>query len=344
MFSPTIYWSKGSIKLIDQTKLPHQLIYIHCRDLKTLWEAIKSLRVRGAPAIGMAGAFGVLLAAKQSKKKNLKDFIREVNAGADYLATSRPTAVNLFHGINEMRMILKEPVATIAEAIDALQQKANALYEHDRYVCRQIGMFGQKLIKANRHYMTICNAGALATVDYGTALSVFFKAKEKKRKFHVYACETRPLLQGARLTTWELLRAKIPVTLICDNMAASVMNKGKLDGIFVGADRIAANGDTANKIGTYNLAVLAKYHHVPFYVVAPLSTIDLKTQTGKQIPIEERSAEEVCGFGGIKTAPSGVNVYNPAFDVTDASLITGIITEKGIVPAPYGKNIAKLFK
>ena len=213
------------------------------------------------------------------------------------------------------------------------------MFEEDRKVCRQMGEFGARLIKNNDNCLTVCNAGALATADYGTALGVFYKAREKKKRFKVYACETRPLLQGARLTAWELLKGKIDVTLICDSMAATLMKQGKVDAIFTGADRIALNGDTANKIGTYSLAVLAKHHHLPFYIVAPLSTFDMNIKSGKKIPIEERKKDEVIGFGRQITAPRRVKVYNPAFDVTDHKLITGIVTEHGIIRPPFTKNI-----
>ncbi len=344
MSTPTIRWVNGNVKIIDQTKLPQKLKYITCRDVPTLWEAIKSLRVRGAPALGVSAAFGVLLGFKTFKGNDTKRFIRHVLKTCDYIGTSRPTAVNLFNALDQMKEVLSRHAhCPVAEIKKKLQKEALSIYEEDRKVCRRMGDYGAQLIKQKATIMTVCNAGALATADYGTALGVMYSAKRKKKKFKVYACETRPLLQGARLTAWELLRAKIDTTLICDNMAASLMQHGKVDAIFAGADRIAMNGDAANKIGTYNLAVLAKYHSVPFYIVAPRSTFDTGIKTGKQIPIEQRDKGEVINFGGCPTAPKHVKVYNPAFDVTDHKLITAIVTEKGIIRPPFKVNIRKKF-
>lgn len=341
---PTITWTQNHVKLIDQTKLPNQLTFIHCRDVKTLWVAIKNLSVRGAPALGVAAAFGVLLGLKKFKGKNSAALIKYINELSDYIGSSRPTAVNLFNALDVMK---KKAAASahlnVSEIKKVLFEEAMSIYEDDRRVCRQMGAFGASLIESGKTYLTVCNAGALATVDYGTALGVFYSAKEEKKNFNVFACETRPLLQGARLTAWELLQNKIDTTLICDNMAATLMKQGKIDGIFAGADRIAANGDAANKIGTYMLAVLAKYHNVPFYIVAPQTTFDMKTKTGKDIPIEERNAEEVTRFRSEVTAPKGVKVFNPAFDVTDNKLITAIVTEKGIIRSPFKNNIKKAF-
>ncbi len=336
----TIKWVNGAARLIDQTKLPTQLIYIDCHDVKTMWEAIKRLSVRGAPAIGVAGAFGVLLGIKDFKGKDRKAFIKHVHQTCDYLATSRPTAVNLFTMIDRMRAVVDhDKQSDIKILVDKLHANALEIYEEDRRVCRTMGDHGATLIKNGMRALTVCNAGALATVDYGTALGVFYSAKAKGKKFSVTSCETRPLLQGARLTCWELVREGIETTLICDNMAATLMAQGKIDIIFAGADRIASNGDSANKIGTYMLAVLAKYHKVPFYIVAPKSTFDLKIKSGKQIPIEERREDEVTHVGGIRTAASGVKVYNPAFDVTPAKLIAGIVTEYGVIKAPTATKI-----
>ncbi len=341
----TICWTNGHIKLIDQTKLPRRLEYIHCRDVETLWQAIRCLSVRGAPALGAAAAFGVLLGAKSYKGKTRAGFDRHVREISRYIGTSRPTAANLFNALRMMEDVLRQnPYAGLARIKRLLEAKAFEIFENDRRVCRKMGDYGAGLIKNNARLMTVCNAGALATVDYGTALGVFYSAQKKGKKFKVYACETRPLLQGARLTTWELLRAKIDTTLICDNMAATLMKQGKIDAIFTGADRIAANGDAANKIGTYMLAVLARHHHIPFYIVAPESTFDLSIKSGREIPIEERGREEVLGFGGCPTAPRGVKVYNPAFDVTDHKLITAIVTEKGIIHPPFGRNIKRILK
>jgi methylthioribose-1-phosphate isomerase len=341
----TIKWTKDCARIIDQTKLPNSLEYIDCRDVKTMWEAIKRLSVRGAPAIGVAGAFGVLLGLKDFKGNNRDAFIRHVHKTCDYLATSRPTAVNLFTMIDRMRAVVdNDKGSDVAALIKKLHEKANEIYVEDQKVCRTMGDHGAKLIKNGMSALTVCNAGALATADYGTALGVFYSAKAAGKKFRVTSCETRPLLQGARLTCWELTKNKIDTTLICDNMAATLMAQGKIDIIFAGADRIASNGDAANKIGTYMLAVLAKHHNVPFYIVAPKSTFDLKIKTGKQIPIEERKPEEVTNFAGTPTAPKGVKVYNPAFDVTPAELIHGIVTEYGIIRPPYIANVKKTFQ
>jgi len=339
----TIKWDKGCARLVDQTRLPEKFVYIYCRNLPTLWNAIRSLKVRGAPALGVAAAFGVLLGIKRFRGRDPEKFRRHFNQVCDYIGTSRPTAVNLFNVLNEMRgLVERNPKATVEELRKMLKKKAMDIYELDRRVCRKMASHGAPLIKNGAQILTVCNTGALAAVDYGTALGVMFRAREQRRRFKVYACETRPLLQGARLTTWELLRARIDVTLICDNMAASLMQQGEVDAVFAGADRIALNGDTANKIGTYSLAVLARHHKVPFYIVAPRSTFDSHAKTGEAIPIEQRKKEEVLGFGDCRTAPQAVNVYNPAFDVTDHELITGIVTEYGLIRPPYKKNIKRL--
>ena len=336
----TIKWVHNSAKIIDQTKLPAKLEYIYCRDVKRMWQAIKRLEVRGAPAIGVAGAFGILLGVQHFKGDDRQAFLKQLHHTCDYLATSRPTAINLFHMIEAMRVVaLEHPTAHVKTLKKLLFRKAMEIFAEDRRVCRRMGDYGAKLIKNGMCCLTVCNAGALATVDYGTAQGVFYSAKKQGKKFSVYACETRPLLQGARLTCWELTREKIDTTLICDNMAATLMAQGKVDIIFTGADRIAVNGDAANKIGTYMLAVLAKHHGVPFYMVAPKSSFDLGIKLGKQIPIEQRNPNEVTHFAGVATAPRGVKVYNPAFDVTPASLISGIVTEYGIINPPYRRNI-----
>jgi len=341
----TIQWVNNYVKIIDQTKLPQKFKYIYCKDVETMWRSIKRLNVRGAPALGVAAGFGVLLAIKNFKGNNSLQLIEHVFKTANYLAASRPTAVNLFNVLNEMKKTAianeKEPVEKIKKS---LYEKAFEIYEYDRKVCRQMGDNGAKLIKNGYNVLTICNAGALATVDYGTALGVMYSAKKKGKKFKVFSCETRPLLQGARLTAWELLKNKIDTTLICDNMAAAVMKQKKIDIIFTGADRIASNGDAANKIGTYSLAVLAKYHKIPFYIAAPKSTFDFNIKSGRQIPIEERDADEVKSFGKCITAPKNVKVYNPAFDVTEAKLITGIVTERGIIRPVNSYNIKRIFK
>jgi len=342
---PTIKWVNGNVKIIDQTKLPGKLRYITCRDVRTLWRAIRRLSVRGAPALGVSAAFGVLLGIKTFRGGNIKKFRAHVYRTCDYIGTSRPTAVNLFNVLDLMRGVTAQyQGASVPELKGLLKKEALRIFEEDRTVCRKMGDHGAQLIKNNARVMTVCNAGALATADYGTALGVMYSAKRRKKNFKVYACETRPLLQGARLTAWELMRAKIDTTLICDSMAASLMKKGEVDAIFTGADRIALNGDTANKIGTYSLAILAKFHKVPFYIVAPRSTFDMGTQSGRGIPIELRAKEEVTHYGGRPTAPRNIKVYNPAFDVTDHSLITAIITEEGIIRPPFVVNIKKKFK
>lgn len=339
----TIEWIDGKVRIIDQTKLPHKFVYVEIKNVQSMWQAIKKLKVRGAPAIGVAGAFGVSLGIKNVKARDYKEFRKRLDAVIKYLASSRPTARNLFWALERTKRCAEEnakkPIAQIKEI---LLNEASKIMKEDKKICRGMASFGAKLVKSGDCILTHCNAGGLATVDYGTALGVLFKAKEDGKKIKVFVNETRPLLQGARLTTWELLKEKIDVTLICDNMAASLMKKGEIDKIFVGADRIARNGDVANKIGTYNLAVLANFHKIPFYVVAPLSTFDFKLSSGNDIPIEERDGDEVREILGKKIAPTKVRVYNPAFDVTPARLITAIVTEKGIFRPPYTKVLNKL--
>lgn len=344
MSIPTIKWVNNSVRIIDQRKLPLKLEFINCKDVKTLWHAIKTLAVRGAPALGAAAAFGVLLGIRNIKTSDRKIFDKKCKALCAYIGSSRPTAVNLFNALDAMMEVLREhPKAPIKEARRFLYNQAMGIFHNDRNVCRHMGAHGATLINNGFRVLTICNAGALATVDFGTALGVMYSAKQKGKKFKVFACETRPLLQGARLTAWELMRHGIDTTLICDNMAATLMAQGKVDIVFTGADRIALNGDTANKIGTYNLAVLAQYHKIPFYIVAPETTFDKKIKSGKQIPIEERDSEEVLSFAGMRVAAKGVKTYNPAFDVTPHQLITGIVTERGIIRPPFIKNIKKSF-
>lgn len=339
----TIEWEDGRIKLIDQTLLPNEFKQIYCDDLPTIWEAIKSLRVRGAPAIGIAGALGAVLGIWNSSAETYDDFASELKKATDYLATSRPTAVNLFWALDRISRTADENKnLSISDLKDALLAEAQEIIEEDKAMCRAIGQHGIELLNENDTILTHCNAGGLATSDYGTALAVMFSAHDAGKKISVFADETRPLLQGARLTTWELMQAGIDVTLICDNMAAQVMKEGKIQCVIVGADRIAANGDTANKIGTYNVAILAQAHEIPFYVAAPTSTIDYSLETGSEIPIEQRSAKEVTeGFGKL-TAPKGVRVYSPAFDVTPASLVTAIITEKGVARLPYTESLKEM--
>jgi len=339
----TIKWVGGAARIIDQTKLPHKLEYLYCRDVDAMWHAIKRLSVRGAPALGVAAAFGVLLGLKEFKGNNRKEFEKHFKKVCDYIGTSRPTAVNLFNTLREMKAVVDcHPQYSVAHLKELLKELAFDIFNYDKYVCREMGDYGAELIKNDSGILTICNAGALATVDYGTAIGVLYSAQKLGKKFKVYSCETRPLLQGARLTVWELLREKIDTTLICDNMAASLMKQGKVDMVIAGADRIARNGDTANKIGTYNLAVLARYHKIPFYIAAPRSTFDFNILSGRQIPLEERNPDEVTQLSGQQIAPRSVKVYNPAFDVTDHRLITAIITEYGIITPPFRKNIKRI--
>lgn len=338
---PTIEWADGRIHLIDQTLLPNEFNQIYCDDVESVWEAIKSLRVRGAPAIGIAAALGAVLGIWKSKATNYSDFAAELKEVTGYLATSRPTAVNLFWALERIEGTAeKHKDLEIAQLKAVLLDEAQNIIEEDRARCRAIGQHGLDLIRNGDTILTHCNAGGLATSDYGTALAVMFSAHESGKNISVYADETRPLLQGARLTAWELMQAGIDVTLICDNMAAQVMKEGRIQSVIVGADRIAANGDTANKIGTYNVAILANAHDIPFYVAAPTSTLDFSLKTGDLIPIEQRAAEEVTEGFGNRTAPEGVKVYSPAFDVTPAHLITAIITEKGIAHPPYKESLA----
>jgi len=336
----TVVWKSGKLEIIDQTLLPGKLLYIRLDTVESVWEAIKVLRVRGAPAIGICAAFGVMVGLRGRRFRTgdqVADRVREV---AQYLATSRPTAVNLFWALDRMQRVAERcRKRTVTESRQRLEKEARAIIEEDRRMCRAIGRAGARLIRSGDTVLTHCNAGGLATSGYGTALAPIFMAHEKGKQVAVYADETRPLLQGARLTTWELMHAGIDVTLICDNMAAQVMKEGRIDLVIVGADRIAANGDAANKIGTYGVAVLARAHRVPFYVAAPSSTFDLEIRSGADIPIEQRGADEItCGFGR-RTAPRGVQTYSPAFDVTPARFITGIITERGVLVPPYRRAI-----
>jgi len=345
---PTIEWVgdvQGHVRLIDQTLLPAELRNLECRDVKALWEAIRSLRVRGAPAIGIAAAMGVVLGVRDCRAASGKDLLAEVETCAGYLATARPTAVNLFWALDRMRQVARDSVDLPPEQIKGrLLAEALAILAEDRKICRHIGRNGADLIRHGDAVLTHCNAGGLATAEYGTALAVIYTAHEQGKRVRVFADETRPLLQGARLTCWELMQSGIDVTLICDNTAGLVMKQGKIDCVIVGADRIAANGDVANKIGTYSVALLAGDHGIPFYVAAPLSTFDLTLESGDRIPIEERSGDEItCGFGK-QIAPAGVKTYSPAFDVTPAHHITAIITERGIITHPTTQEIADHFR
>jgi len=331
----TISWIENKLRLIDQTKLPEALVYIECEDVETVAESIESLRVRGAPAIGVAAAYGVVIGALESIQTG-GDLTQDVPRSIERLAETRPTAVNLFWALDRMRTVFEAGTTEDAETLlDRLRTEANAIFEEDRQVCRQIGRNGADLLSDNETVLTHCNAGGLATADYGTALAVVYTAVEEGKNISVFADETRPLLQGSRLTAWELQQSGIDVTVICDNMAGTVLRQQRINCVVVGADRIAANGDVANKIGTYGLAVLAQEHNVPFYVAAPLSTIDMSLATGDLIPIEERKAEEITHGMGKQTAPEGIHVYNPAFDVTPKELVSAIITERGVARPPF---------
>jgi methylthioribose-1-phosphate isomerase len=323
----------GFVRLIDQTLLPTQLVYRDCRTVEEVWEAIRMLRVRGAPAIGIAAAMGVVVGlqtVRDAAQDRWKMRLKEVT---DYLRTSRPTAVNLFWALDRMTRVAErfEGDLSARERNERLCCEAQTIRDEDAAMCRAIGRHGAALLASGDGVLTHCNAGGLATAEFGTALAVILTAHEEGKPLHVFADETRPLLQGARLTAWELQQHGVPTTLICDNMAGQVMKEARVQKIVVGADRIAANGDAANKIGTYSVAVLARHHRIPFYVAAPSSTFDLTLANGNAIPIEERDPREITQGMGKQTAPDGIRVYNPAFDVTPAELIAGIITERGIV-------------
>jgi methylthioribose-1-phosphate isomerase len=339
--SHTIWWEDDHPALIDQTLLPFEESILHCHTTSQMVEAIKSLRVRGAPAIGVAAAYGVAHAAALACTAHRDEFSDQVRAACTALAGTRPTAVNLFWAIDRMRRVLVAASAqdpgTIASLLLA---EAHAIAEEDARACRAMGEIGASLIKDGMGVLTHCNAGALATAGIGTATAPIFVAHEQGRALHVYVDETRPLLQGARLTAWELRRAGVPFTLIADNMAAYTMHLGRIQAVFVGADRVAANGDVANKIGTYSVALAAQAHGIPFYVVAPTSTIDLQTPDGSAIPIEERPAQEVRSARGHPLVPTDYPVFNPAFDVTPSALVAAIITERGLVRAPFRASLA----
>lgn len=333
----------GKLRLIDQTKLPAELKYVECTTCDEVAAAIRDMIVRGAPAIGVTAAYGIAIGAAAVEKVSTDDFFTELERICDIMRCTRPTAVNLFWAVERMRRkALEYRGSPIKEIKEALTKEACAMDREDVEINRKIGAHGNELIKEGSTILTHCNAGSLATCDYGTALGVIRAAQEAGKNISVYADETRPWLQGARLTAWELQQDNIPVTLICDNMAGYFMKAGKIDCAVVGADRIALNGDTANKIGTYTVAVLAKENNIPFYIAAPISTIDFEMETGDGIPIEERKAVEVTHIKGIQIAPEGVRVANPAFDVTPARYIAGIITEKGVIRPPYKENIIRL--
>lgn len=340
----TMRWQDDCLVLLDQTLLPGEVKYIQCRDVDTVCAAIRRLAVRGAPAIGAAAAYGLALGARGLDCADSQSFLSQVREIADRLAATRPTAVNLHWALRRLldKMAAALP-ATPQQLKELLLAEARAIYDEDYRANQAMGRHGAALLPEQAAVLTHCNAGALATAGFGTALGVIRAAHRQGKKIHVYADETRPLLQGARLTTWELLQEGIPVTLLTDNMAGYLMALGKVDAVIVGADRITRNGDVANKIGTYSVAVLAREHGIPFYVAAPLSTIDLSLASGREIPIEQRSPEEVTCIGGVRVAPAGVEVWNPAFDVTPARLVTAIITERGVARPPYTESLPALF-
>jgi methylthioribose-1-phosphate isomerase len=340
-FAP-IRFSHDTLFLLDQRKLPTHEIWVKCRTSGDVWRAIRTMIVRGAPAIGVAAGYGLYLGI-HSFRGTRDGFLKKLQRQAAYLDSARPTARNLAYAVERIvRKITQSKEKHVLKLRDQVRREAQEIHTDDILICRSIGKYGSTLFKPRSRILTHCNAGGLATSGYGTALAVFFAMKEKKIPFFVYADETRPLLQGARLTAWELFKSKIPSTLICDNMAASLMRAGKIDGVVVGADRIAMNGDTANKIGTYGVAVLAHHHKIPFFIAAPSTTFDLKAKTGKDIPIEERSHDEVSVMNGKRLAPKGMKIFNPAFDVTPHQYITGIITEAGVLKAPFNRSIKKI--
>jgi len=342
---PTLAWTPEGVRFIDQTRLPLEESYVLATTYEQVADVIVTMVVRGAPAIGVSAAYGVALGALRTKAKTTEEFAPEFERVCDRLAGTRPTAVNLFWAIDRMKRVfanLRLAGATLAQVQEKLLAEAHAMYEEDIAACKTMGAYGGALLPQEGGVLTHCNAGALATCGYGTALGVIRSAVEQGKKIHVFADETRPFLQGARLTAWELMADGIDTTVICDNMAASLMKAGRIQAVVVGSDRIAANGDVANKIGTYNVAILAKEHGIPFYVAAPWSTVDMATATGEGIPIEERPHVEVTHHGGKQLTPNGVGICNPAFDVTPAKYVTAIITERGVLRAPYADSLKQM--
>jgi len=344
---PTIEWKDDAVVMIDQRKLPASEVYVTCKTAKEVAKAIKTMVIRGAPAIGVAAAMGLALGMKRSSASGTKQFATEFQKFCDEMAATRPTAVNLFWAIERMKRVFARHVqagASVDELKRLLEEESRHIHDEDVASCRAMGAYGAGLVPADARILTHCNAGALATAGYGTALGVIRAAAEGGKKVAVFADETRPFLQGARLTAWELVKDGIDTTVITDNMTASMMRQANIDLVVVGADRIAANGDVANKIGTYGVAVLAKEHGIPFYVAAPLSTIDLNTADGSGIPIEERNDREVTHVGSYRVTPVGARIRNPAFDVTPAKYVTAIVTEQGIARAPYDASLAALVR
>ncbi len=340
----TLSWKDGVLTLIDQTLLPVEVKFEEQKNIEQVWDSIKKLKVRGAPAIGIAGAYGLLYGIKDKTDLSGEAFMKVLKESAAYLDTSRPTAVNLSWALKRMVSVAENMKdAAPSEIYAALEKEAVRIHDEDRQICRNIGLNGRGLIKDGMGVLTHCNAGSLATSELGTATAPMYLAHEDGVKFRVYADETRPLLQGARLTSWELQQSGVDVTLITDNMAAFIMSKKLIDLAIVGCDRVAANGDTANKIGTMGVAILSKHFGLPLYIACPSSTIDFETETGEDIVIEERDPEEVTFFGERRTGPEGIKVRNPAFDVTPHELIAGFITEKGIIRPPFKENLKKAF-
>jgi methylthioribose-1-phosphate isomerase len=339
----TLEWTDAGVRFIDQTRLPTEEVYVTCGNYREVADAIRNMIVRGAPAIGVTAAMGVALGVRESRAKSYAELRAELNEICDTLAATRPTAVNLFWGIQRMRERFEQlSSASITEIKQALIAEAQQMYLADIAACETMGQNGAVLMPSSGGVLTHCNAGALATCGYGTALGVIRAAVEAGKKIHVFADETRPFLQGSRLTAWELNKDGIPTTVISDNMAGAMMQQGKIAAVVVGADRIAANGDVANKIGTYTVAVLAKEHAIPFYVAAPWSTIDLATPDGEHIPIEQRSAREVTHVAGKQVTPDGVGIENPAFDVTPSRYVTAIITERGVAKSPFAASLQNM--
>ena len=340
-FKPLVF-EKGRLQLLDQRRLPEEETWLECRTAEETAEAIQNMVIRGAPAIGIAGAYGLYVGVRDFKGTR-EEFFKVFKKKAKLLREARPTAVNLPWAVNRIeKKVFSQKKNSIDELKRLVLEEAQQIEREDEELCRLIGRHGAGLIREGAAVLTHCNAGGLATSGFGTALAVFYTLQEKGKPFSVYATETRPLLQGARLTSWELMQAKIPCTLICESSVASLMRRGKIQGVIVGADRIAANGDTANKIGTYSLAVLAKAHEIPFYIAAPRTTFDASMASGEAIPIEERKPEEITEGFGKRTAPRGIRVENPAFDVTPHEFITAFITEKGVIRPPYEKNLSVL--
>lgn len=341
----SIEWREDHLRILDQTYLPNREVYSDIRDIGRIWEAIRKLRVRGAPAIGIAASYGFYLGIKDLPENSFDSFWVEVERVAEYLESARPTAVNLHWALERLKKTIQaHNDKEIAEIKDIVLETAKTIHDEDKRICKIIGENGVELLPENAKVLTHCNTGSLATGQYGTALSVIFHAHEGGNNLQVWVDETRPLLQGSRLTSWELMNADIPMKLITDSTAGSLMRRGKVDLVIVGTDRVAANGDTANKIGTYPLAVLAKENDIPFYVAVPLSTIDMELENGDEIPIEEREGDEIASFNDSRVAPKKVETYNPAFDITPHKYITAFITEKGVIEPPFEENFEKLFK